>query len=354
MLAGVVSGALMAGAAALLALAQSKPLTVAINGEAYPARTRAATVGDVLRELAVVVGDGDQIAPAPGSPITSDMIIRVERARAVRLIVDGRAQIVQTALSHPAEILDRARVSVAPNDRIVLDGTLADVDMLARWPVPVGVIQVRHAIRLPIDDAGRRSSIETTADTVGDALFAAGITLYLADVVTPGLNTPIPLTDGVRVRIERATPVQIAADGVQTRTRVAGVTVGDALADAGIALVGLDRVSPAEAVRLNADMSIRVVRVREEIGMRIVDVPFATLYEPDTARAAGERYTAVEGQLGIGRVQIRVRYEDGIAVSERVEVTTLLLPPQDRLIRYGVYADDALTIGAPTMELFFP
>jgi uncharacterized protein YabE (DUF348 family) len=342
-----LGGAILAGTAAILGVAQAQPVTIAIDGEAYPTRTRATTVAETLRDVGVVISAGDQIAPPPHTLIQRDMIIRVERAHAVRLVIDGRARVVYTALTQPAAILTEANVTVRDPDRVVIDGTETTIDALARWTVPVSTISIRHAFRLGIDDGMRGYTIQTTAETVGAALFDAGITLYLADRVTPALDTPLPLPNQGRVQIERAIPIQIAADGATTRTRVVGGSVGAALAEAGIALVGLDTVTPPEDAPLTDQLLIRVVRVREELQTRLVTLPFATIYQPDAARAAGERAILDAGRVGMGRAHVRVRYEDGLIAAQVAEQLETIRAPQDRVIAYGVDDAPAVRPSAP-------
>jgi len=75
----------------------------------------------------------------------------------------------------------------------------------------------------------------------------------------------------MRVYIERSLPVSIGADGQTLRTRTQRSTVGEALAQEGVALVGQDYSLPAPDTPLSTDMAIRVVRVREEIKNRARD-----------------------------------------------------------------------------------
>jgi uncharacterized protein YabE (DUF348 family) len=337
MLGGLIGAAI--GGAALLTWTQSKPVTIIVDGNAHPARTRAETVGDMLRELNIGVTPSDRVTPELAAPIAADMIVRVERARAVALMVDGTLRSIWTPDTNPADILSANGVTLDSGDRVILDGTHSRLEDLSRWPVPVAAIQVRHAVSLQVDDDGALQTIQTTADTIGEALFEAGITLYLADRVTPPLNSRIPAdTDSLMVRIHRAIPLTISVDGRQVQARIrplANVTVADALADAGIALIGLDMVVPDESTLITPGMNIRVIRVRDEIRIEQRQVPFATRYQATSALPIGERLLRREGEPGVQSVRWRIRYEDDVMAAQTLESVTLLRAPVDRLILYG-------------------
>lgn len=338
----LIGGLVMAavGGAALLTWTQSKPVTIIVDGNAHPTRTRAETVGDLLRELSIGVTPSDRVTPELAAPVAADMIVRVERARAVALTVDGTLRSVWTPDTNPADILSAAGVTLDPGDRVILDGTHSQLEDLQRWPVPVAAIQVRHTVSLQVDDDGALQTIQTTADTIGEALFEAGITLYLADWVMPPLSSRIPAeTESLLIRIHRAIPLTITVDGRQFQARIRplpNVTVADALADAGVALIGLDVVVPDEAVPITPGMDIRVIRVRDEIQIEQRQVPFATRYQPTSALPSGERLLRREGEPGVQLVRWRIRYEDDMMAAQTLESVTLLRPPIDRLILYGI------------------
>jgi uncharacterized protein YabE (DUF348 family) len=325
--------------AALLNWAHSKPVTIIVDGNAHPARTRAETVGDMLRELNISVTPNDRVTPALTAPVVADMIVRVERARAVALTVDGTLRSIWTPDTNPADILSAAGVTLDAGDRVIVDGTHSRFEDLSRWPVPAAAIQVRHAVALHVDDDGALRTLNTTADTIGEALFEAGITLYLADQVTPPLSARIPAdAESLSIRIRRAIPLTITVDGrrIQARARpLPNVTVADALADAGVALIGLDVVIPDEATPVTAGMDIRVIRIREEIRIEQRQIPFATRYQPTNALLRGERLVRRDGEPGLQSVRWRIRYEDDMMAAQIMESVRVLRTPIDRLVFYG-------------------
>lgn len=317
----------------VLLLVSVVPITVIVDGEATQVTTRATDVAGVLDQLGILVNEGDLVAPSLDTPLAPDLVISIARARTVFLIVNGETTPLWTPLTNPADILRDARVSISPEDRILIDGTQARPDDLARWPVPVTALSVRHAVNLSIRDGGSTRRLRTTALTVGEALFEAGITLYLADEVYPGLNAPA--APDLNVTIERARPIHIVADGETIQTRTQGVTVGDALADAGVTLVGLDYAIPAEEAPLLPGMSVRVIRVTEEITSTDAPIRYETIYQADSTLELDQRRVLQTGANGTQTTRIRVRYENGIEVARTEEETTVTRAPANHVIAYG-------------------
>jgi uncharacterized protein YabE (DUF348 family) len=222
---------------------------------------------------------------------------------------------------------------VGSRDEIIIDGTRTDVSQLADWPVPVTQISLRRTLPVQVVDGDSTRRIETTSQTVGEALFEAGITLYLADDVLPDLNTPV--TADMVITVQRAQPVHVIADGATVETRARGTTVADALAEAGIALVGQDYTIPDENVPLRPGMRVRVIRVSEDVLFDEATQSFETIFQADPALELDQRQIRQTGQNGLTRTSIRVRYENGVEVSREAEETIVIQEARDEVIAYG-------------------
>ncbi|MCA9903139.1 MAG: DUF348 domain-containing protein [Anaerolineae bacterium] len=321
-----------AGMVLILTL-RPNPVTLVIGGEAMSLETRAQTVHELLRERGITLNEGDQVQPPLEAPIVANLIVQVVRARTVTLMVDGQLQILNTMQSNPAEILAAANVNVNEADRIIVDGTPATPEQLLHWPVPVNSLTVRRAVPVQVDDDGTLLNLRTTADTVGEALYEAGITVYLADQVVPGSDEPVRAN--LQIVVRRARPITILSDGESIQTRVQGSIVSDALANAGVVLVGLDYTIPNEQARLVQGMTIRVIRVEETVLTDEQELPYETIYQGDPALELDQRQVVQVGQVGLQRTVTRVRYENEIEVSRQVEETTVVSSPVNHVIAYG-------------------
>lgn len=302
-------------------------------GEIRPFHTEAQTVGAALAEQGVALSPADVVRPPLESSVYEGLAIHINPARAVTLTINDVQRSLQTLLTNPYDILQAERVVLGPADEIWLDGTPATPDDLITWPVPVNEIVVRQPIPITIHDGEITHTLTTTARTVGDALFAADIPLYLADRVQP--HAGAPLRAHLSIIIQRALPIVIAVDGRQIESRAQGPTVGDAIAESGIVLAALDYALPPESEPITPDMRIQVVRVSEDIVSMDAPIPHETRYQADADLPLDQRRTLQQGQDGLERITARVRYADGTEIAREPLNVVVMREPLPHIIGYG-------------------
>lgn len=328
-------------------------VTLTVDGQAERVRTHRATVGALLDDMGLRLGPLDWLSPAPTASLTPGMEITVRRARHVIIEADGRRQEVPTWDETIRDALATARIGMNPYDRLWLDGVPAKLDTalppvtfrspaaphfplgrswVGREPAPV-TIKVRRAVPLIVQDEGPPFTLYTTASTIGEALREENIVLYLGDMVEPSLGSRVRA--GLHVLIQRSKPVVLVADGRTLRTRTRQTTVGDVLAEKGIAVAGLDRVTPSLSEPLSNDITIRVTRVREAIEIEQDVVPYDTILAPDDNLEIDHQQVLQPGAEGITNWRYRVVYEDGKRVSKTLEDTWVAQEPVTRVISYG-------------------
>ncbi len=200
-------------------------------------------------------------------------------------------------------------------------------------PRPLVTSTPPRSLVISIVDGGAGTQVETTARTVGEALWEAGYRLYRADETVPALDSL--LTPSLTITIHRARLVAVQADGHTLQTRTRRATVGEVLADVGLALVGEDYSIPAADQPLPEDSLLRVVRVRTEILNAQEIIPYETLYQ---ALADVEIDNVSQIQAGVNGLRLRrtlVRYEDGVAVARVDEGEQVAQAPTPRVVGYG-------------------
>jgi 3D (Asp-Asp-Asp) domain-containing protein len=111
--------------------------------------------------------------------------------------------------------------------------------------------------------------------------------------------------------------------------------VGDVLAQEGLALMGKDYSLPASNTPLAEDMSIRVVRVREELEIEQQLIPFETKWVPDPEMRIDTQQLVQSGGSGVIKSRYRVTYENGQEKSNLLEDEWVDHPPSDKIIAYG-------------------
>jgi uncharacterized protein YabE (DUF348 family)/3D (Asp-Asp-Asp) domain-containing protein len=349
---------LAAGALALLALGLAStgtPIVVEINGHAHPVRTRAATVEEALRRAGVQLFPEDQVTPGLQSQLEAQTVIEIKRAWPVAIHADGHTWQIRTHATTIGRALDEAGVALHRADEVWLDGEMAqpttqlfgessnvrrvtdrsgfrDNKSATQSPDEPQIV-VRRATSVTVDDGGTPFELHTTATTLGQALEEHGLTLFLGDKVTPGLQER--LVSDMVVTILRSTPVQIRVDGHTIRTRTRAGTVAGVLGQEGIALVGTDYVTPAMDAPIQPDMTIQVTRVREEYIVEFESIPFKTVWVPDPEVEIDNIRLAQAGQLGINKRRYRVVYENDQEVARFLEDSWAAQPPITKTMAYG-------------------
>jgi uncharacterized protein YabE (DUF348 family) len=251
----------------------------------------------------------------------------------VTILADGQVYSLKTTQRATAGILVAAGVSLGPNDRllylgtsILLDNTLPDAKSCT--------LTVRRAVELNlIESANSARAFQTSASTVGEALTEAGVNLYAGDFLDPPSETPI--TGPMTVTYRPGREIAISVDEDQVRIRSTAVTVGQALAEAGIPLIGLDTSQPGESSPLPPDGQIHVVRVIESVALTEKDIPFDTRTELSADLEIDQQALLQGGEPGLAIARLRIRSEDGVQVSQQNESESIVRPPQDRIMGIG-------------------
>jgi uncharacterized protein YabE (DUF348 family) len=327
------------------------PVTLIVDGQPRQLHTHQDTVQGLLREVDIRLYPEDFVAPPLDSELVPGSIVRVRQARPVTVEADGRRKEIRTQRQRVADILADVGVYVKPHDQVLVDGQVWNLDAdlpqaaldeggrrgpglasATSGPTPVRIV-VRRAVPVILSDGGVAVTLYTTQPTVGEALLAQDILLYLGDRVMPSLGSRV--LAGMRIYIERSTPVVISVDGATVRTRTQRTTVGDVLAQEGLALMGKDYSLPASNMPLAEDMRIRVVRVREESEIEQQLIPFETKWVPDPDMRIDTQQLVQSGGSGVIKSRYRVTYENGQEISNLLEDEWVDHPPSDKIIAYG-------------------
>jgi hypothetical protein len=129
--------------------------------------------------------------------------------------------------------------------------------------------------------------------------------------------------------------VRVQVDGKEISARTTAATVGAALAEARVALVGLDYPIPAENQPLPADGRVRVVRVREEIELQQTAIPFKSEMVADPNTELDQQSIVQAGQAGVKLARVRIHFEDGKEISRQKEAEWTASQPRNQKTGYG-------------------
>jgi len=253
----------------------------------------------------------------------------------VTVIDSDQVITLQTEKRIPSAILTQAGLTLNPNDRILLNGLPIAPDeqisshLLSNHPT----IQIRRAANVLIITPQGQQAIQTSAFTVGEALAEAGIVIHADDIVEPSINSPI--TNPITINYVPSRELTVNVDGKSVKIQSSARTVGEALAEAGIPLLGLDQAIPSENVALPSDGNIKVIRVSESVILMQKPIPFESELVASADVPLDQTQILSPGENGLMVQRIRVRYEDGQEVSRVTEDETMVRPPKSRKLAYG-------------------
>lgn len=252
-------------------------------------------------------------------------------------IIDGDQVItLQTEERVVSALLIQAGITLELYDDVLSNGYPVDALDQRIEDDPI-TLQIRRAVTITISSPQGEQTIQTSALTVGEALKETGIQLSVGDQVDPPLQSPISSLQPANTPISITPPrtLTITADGKQLQTASSARTVGEALAEAGIPLLGLDYSLPAEEEALPPDGQVKVVRVSESILLAQKPIPFESELVASADVLLDQTQILSPGENGLSVERIRVRYEDGVEVSRVTEEETLVRPPKTRTLAYG-------------------
>ncbi len=290
------------------------------------------TVGQALTAAGITLNPGDVVLPDPSAPLDTLLPITIDRARPVQLLTAAGEQALWTQAETVGTFLDEAGVPLNAGERVLADNVEVAAVALYDHPLPAQVIiDPYKTVSLVVD--GQSQAVRTAAVSVAETLVELGVVTGPYDTIDPAPDTL--LAADMVIRLERAAPYRIMVDG-ETREvssgydRVAGI-----LAEAGVALVGLDRVQPAEDATVQPGDTIQVIRVTETFESVDEPIPYDTVYQADETMPLDTQAVASTGSPGVLRRQTRVVWENGVEVAREPAGEWVAVPPVNDVINYG-------------------
>ena len=194
----VSTGIKIASVAALLAgggawVATDRAVTLRVDGEQRTVHTHADDVRGVLASAGVKVGERDEVIPAVDAEVRQGDTVEVDRARKLRVTVDGSTREVWVTAPTVDEALNElsmgrrdVKLSASRHSRLPLDGA---------------ALSVKTQKQVAVKADGRTTAATTYAGTVQELLEERGLTLDADDRATPAVATA--LTAGLKVTVQR-------------------------------------------------------------------------------------------------------------------------------------------------------
>jgi resuscitation-promoting factor RpfB len=218
------------------------------------------------------------------------------------------------------------------------DVVLPDVDASVADGDTVVVNRARP-LQLTVD--GVQTEVYVTALSVDEALEQLG---YRADglVLSASRSERLPL-DGMALSITTPKDVTLVADGQERVVTTTAATAGDLLAEQGIALGEHDRTSIYATQALLDRMRLQVFRVQVSEVAEVTAIPHGTVETEDAEAFRGEETVTQQGQDGEQTTTYRVTVTDGVETAREQLATTVTRAPVDEQVTVGTKEKPAPT-----------
>jgi len=309
-----------------------KTVILAVNGKSKEIQTSAWTVSQFLQEQGISLREQDEINSQLSKILVGNADISIQQASWITINDHGVTHAVFSRFNSVQEILSNLNIALAKGDSLYLDGKLVSTDST----ISTGSnhsLQILKSEPILLRSSNTSRTFHTSAPTIGQALWANGITMEAGDHLNPPLDSPL---DGpVEVEVQKSKEITIRFSGGRINSRTNASTVGDALREAGTTLQDLDYSRPGVNAPIPEDGSILVIRVREEQYLESEPIPYDTETQPDADLEIDNRRVIQSGVLGLMTKRIRVRYEDEQEISRQVEDEYISQPPQAEIIGFG-------------------
>nr|WP_152419785.1 G5 and 3D domain-containing protein [Bhargavaea cecembensis] len=177
-----------------------KNVTLSEDGEQTEFRTHAGTVGELLNEQDIAVGEHDDLSPAKDTELEDGASIEWKKARQFTISVDGEESKVWSTKEDVDALLAEAGIELNEHDAITpaRGSELGETD----------TVNIEKAYQVAMIDGGQESKVWTTSTTVADFLSKQGIKLGENDRVEQGLDETVKPGSSVKVvRVEKVTDV---------------------------------------------------------------------------------------------------------------------------------------------------
>lgn len=338
--------AVLAAIAAVVAfgygLLNPRNVLVLADGRHMAIETHESNDAAVLDQAGVELRPGDRVTALDGD---GARVLRVERARLVQLEVDGVTYQMLTHARTVDQLLAEANVAIEGRDSVLMNGALvppnAEIDRRPALAVAEAFasasgaaearIEVRRAVHLTIVEDGNAVETTSSRETVSQALREAGVIVGPGDRVEPALEAA--LSSGMSIDVRHARPVTIAMPDGHRVVYTLSNTVGEALAEAGVALPDGAFVDPPLETPVTAGLSVRVVQLAAGNEVEYEYVASSTRYESDPTLAPGQTRT-VPGHDGVLVRRYEITYVNGEEAGRTLVDEYYDPEPQDTVIYY--------------------
>lgn len=242
--------------------------------------------------------------------------------KSVTLDVEGHTYSVRTFAPSVESLLEAGDIDVRVEDRVShdLDASLSHGDEIeVRFAKPVSLVvdgEVEDLVSYDLD--------------VADVYENAGIEVDDDAQTSHDADDPLD-RDGETIVVSNPKDVTVVADGEETTLRSSALTTEELLDEADVTLGDDDEVEPALSDPIEADGTVRVVRIEYVERTEDVEIDYETEVRDDDDLFEGETEVLEDGETGRAEQDVYLVLADGEVREREVVVSRTLTAPRPRI-----------------------
>lgn len=288
------------------------PYELVVDGQALHVRTIAFSLRGLLRQLNYELQADDRASMDPDTfSLTLPTRLHINRTRLVEIESGSEILALQSSELLPANLLHEAGIVLFSEDLVMQDGEV--IDPYAALPAGREArLQFMPAKQITLEVDGEPRTLYTQKASLSEALLEAGIHLQPEDRLSVPQDTYLQAEN--TFTLAKAQSLAIIVGDQTINGMSAAPTVGEALAELGIAPQNLDRSIPPENQPLPTNGQITLIKGAESIALVKDETAFSYTYQLDPNAELDTSSVITPGQLGLVISRQRSRLENGVIV----------------------------------------
>ena len=320
----------------MVLLGSYKTVQIVVDGIPRNTMTFASRVIDILRQAKVEYDITDRVRPGLNERVGYGGRISINHAVDIHLDPGNGVPPFSftTYQRFGGNILLDAGLRLYPGDRLMWKGTelRPDFNLAGVRELDLKLEQAETFTLVTESDPDGKIAHGSGA-TVFDALLSAGISVSKSMIVIP--DGEAPFESGMTIEVLPVRELLVSKNGTLTPLISSGATVGEALARAGMPLMGSDISIPAAGEPLPADGRILVVPVRDAFTLHAESIRRETDWTANRDLSLDETKLISEGKNGLRGTFSRERIENGEVVLNETSEEMVLVQPVNEKREYG-------------------
>ena len=329
----LLSIALVLGGLGLLFAHLWHPYELSVDGQTLHVRTIAFSLRGLLRQLNYELQPGDRTSMDPETfSMNLPKRLSIQRTRLVEIENGGEEISLLSSELLPSNLLQEAEILLFPEDIVMQDGAGIDPNE----PLPGGMEASLHFIpakQITLEIDGEIRTLYTQKATLAEAMLEAGIQVQPEDRLSASPDTLLEAQNTFTLAKARSLAITVGNQTVSGMS--AAPTVGEALAELGVAPQNLDRSIPLEDQPLPINGQVTLIRAAESIALVKDESAFSYTYQLDPDAELDTTSVLTPGQLGLVVSRQRSRIEDGLIVHTADEGPWKASDPSDAVLGTG-------------------